>query len=86
VVERLPGEGNAAQERGARAGCQVLPREAPYRRRAGQSRSHRSGREEEDGADGRDPPISHRVRGGAPARDAGSTRADLDRGQEGRPH
>ena len=81
MVERPPGEGNDAQERRARAGRQVLPREAPHWRRAGQSRSHRSGREEEDGADGRDPPVSDRVRGGggAPARDARSAWAGLRR-------
>ena len=34
-------------------------------------------REEEEGPDGRDPPVSDRARGRAPARDAGSAWAGL---------
>ena len=36
-------------------------------------------------SDGQGPPVSGRTRGAAPARDVGSSRADLGRGQAGRP-
>jgi len=42
-------------------------------------------REEEETSNGRDPPVSGRVRRAAPARDAGSSRADLGHDQVGRP-
>ena len=62
VVERPSREGNDAQECRAWDGREVLPREAPHWRRAGQSRSHRPGREEEDEAEEGDPPVSHQQR------------------------
>jgi len=43
-------------------------------------------REEGEASDGRGPPVSGRVRGAAPARDAGGYQADLGRDQAGRPH